>query len=57
MPKHNHSVNANATTGYGFNTSSNLGGISSVVVENSGGGQSHNNIPPTVSTNVWRRIA
>jgi len=56
MPSHNHRVKSSGGgnyIGYAYPGYPNFG----EGTENTGGGESHNNIPPTVSENVYRRVA
>ena len=61
MPSHSHGLLTNAsgnTTGWGYNRS----WISTVetsgdVIENTGGSKAHNNMPPYLVVNIWKRTA
>ena len=53
MPNHNHSGNVVSTLGNGFAAGTG-GSVASIGF--TGGGKPHNNIPPTLSVQYWRRI-
>ena len=61
MPSHNHDVAmANAGTQYmehvGYSNGENIA-IRNTAIQNTGGSQSHNNIPPYLAVYMWKRIA
>jgi len=58
MPSHNHNNSwLNTTNGNSEGWLGNKGTIGVYKTETTGGGQPHNNIPPTLSILYWRRIA
>jgi hypothetical protein len=64
MPSHNHNlaVRLNSTSGNMYTSptaagDSGIEGTSTWAVENNGGGQPHNNMPPYLAVYVWKRIA
>lgn len=71
MPSHNHDINFgayNRNVSYGekgawdgsyrwLNESSLYQGADLVTIGNTGGGQSHNNMPPYIKVAIWKRTA
>lgn len=66
MPSHNHTIqhnndDYNSSSGggaYGFSTDGTTAWIyTSTVILNTGGNQPHNNMPPYLVTNIWKRIS
>lgn len=63
MPSHNHSLN-NASELIGWSnsqqtniTNGHYGSIKNVSMNNTGGNQSHNNMPPYLAVYMWKRAA
>lgn len=61
MPSHNHFVGENILRNYAGNVYVGSGGgtifMQDLTSGNSGGGQAHNNMPPYLVVNMWRRTA
>lgn len=59
MPSHTHTVNysGGAGTSTGVTAMGDQLGTSSAIVQATGGGQAHNNMPPNIVIYRWRRIA
>lgn len=59
MPSHTHTVNYSGGSGTstGVTAMGTQLGESAAIVQKTGGGQAHNNMPPYIITYRWRRIA
>ena len=59
MPTHNHLQTISSTTGGQVQTQPGFGGATEYeeAVSNTGGDQPHNNMPPYLVVNIWKRIS
>lgn len=55
----NHTGNTNSSSGWSYlsTAGSDNGGVGTLYVEEVGGGAAHNNMPPYLAVNMWKRIA
>lgn len=57
MPSHSHALNEYHQTGWQGGTTSTGGGLLQTYTGHTGGGQAHNNMPPYIVVNIWKRTA
>lgn len=64
MPSHNHLatssgkvVNISSGSGYTIPVANDYGSTSSIYTGSTGGGGAHNNMPPYIAVNIWKRTA